>query len=355
MKIDFITSRLSGGGAERVMAILANHFAEKGYIVSLISFNEGDAYPLKPEINRIRLHDGKFSNHRLRSFYSLYKHYKIKSNRPDVIIAFITLINLIAILVAKIYKIKIIVSEHNSHLQAQQPKFLTHFTRNFIYRMSDYVTVLTGFDINFYKKKKAKVVVMPNPCTFIPLAENSHPREKTILAIGDLNRYHHKGFDNLIGLIGPVLKKYPEWSLNLIGGGLKGKEFLVSLAEQEDIVNQVQFSGFQNNVNEHMKKASIYILSSRYEGLPMVLLEAMSQGMTCIAYDCKTGPADLITSNFNGLLVEDQNIAHMQAGLIELIENDELRKQLSLNAIRSLDEYSMESIAHKWEELFKTF
>ena len=101
-----------------------------------------------------------------------------------------------------------------------------------------------------------------------------------------------------------------------------------------------------------MKNAEIFILSSRFEGLPMVLLEAMSQGMACIAYNCKTGPSDIINNKENGLLIEDQNIVAMQESLDLLIYNKKLRKELSDNALRSLDRFSMQTIIAKWEELF---
>ena len=101
-----------------------------------------------------------------------------------------------------------------------------------------------------------------------------------------------------------------------------------------------------------MKKAEIFILSSRFEGLPMVIMEALSQGMACIAYDCKTGPSDIIVNGTNGLLIEDQNIVAMQESLGLLINNKKLRKELSDNALTSLDRFSMQTIITKWEELF---
>ena len=356
MKLDFIITALSGGGAERVMVILANNFAEKGYEVSLITFNgkpEGDAYHLDKKIKRIRLHDGKFSNHKIRSLNNLYNYYKTEQNRPDTIISFLTFTNLISILVAKLYKIKIIVSEHISHLQGPKPELLSNITRGYIYRLSDFVTVLTAFDIQYYKKRKANVIVMPNPCTYSPIEENNHKRDKVILAVGSLDRYHHKGFDNLIEFITPVLIANPDWSLKIIGGGITGEPHLKSLVKKNNITKQIIFTGFQNNVSEHMKNSSIFILSSRFEGLPMVLLEAMSQGMACISYNCKTGPSDIINHLTNGILVEDQNKSAMKKQLLELINNEDLRTSLSKNAVKSIDSFSIEAISSKWETLFK--
>lgn len=354
MKIDFILSSLIGGGAERVLVILANYFAQKAFTVRIITFNKGDAYTLNPNITRIELHDGKIKNHKIRSLKNLHGFYKNKNNRPDVIISFITQTSLISIIVAKIFNIKIIVSEHNSYLRAQHPKLLTQFTRTFLYPFANYLTVLTKFDIDYYKRKGVRVIVMPNPCTFASLNETNFNRHKTILAVGHLDRFHHKGFDNLLELIAPILKKHKDWTLKIVGDGEKGMQHLKQLAKLNTIEKQVVFTGFRNDVNNLMKESDIFILPSRFEGLPMVLLEAMSQGMACIAYDCKTGPADIIDHEKNGLLIEDQNMEAMQKELSDLIQNKELRDELRQEAVKSLDKFSMENIGAQWEQLFRT-
>ena len=353
MKIDFIIGSLTGGGAERVLVLLGNYFAENGHTVRIITFYDGDAYELDSRISRVRLHDGKIKNHKIRSLINLFGFYKKKSNRPNVIISFITQTNLISIIIAKIYGINIIVSEHNSYLRAQHPKNLTNFTRTFLYPLANYLTVLTSFDIDYYKKKKVNVVVMPNPCSFTPIVEHNKTKDKTILAIGNLDRYHHKGFDNLLSLVAPVLKNHKDWTLKIIGGGEKGLKFLTKLVNQHNIQNQVIFTGFRKDVNQIMERSEVFILSSRYEGLPMVLLEAMSQGMACIAYDCKTGPADIIENDINGLLIEDQNIEAMQKGLEKLICNEKLRFNLSCNATKTIDKFSLENIGQQWVQLFQ--
>ncbi|RTE53801.1 glycosyltransferase family 4 protein [Arenibacter aquaticus] len=352
MKIDFIIGSLTGGGAERVLVLLANYFVENGHTVRIITFYDGDAYELDSRISRVRLHGGKIKNHKIRSLKNLIGFYRIKDNRPNVIISFITQTNLVSIIVAKIYDINIIVSEHNSYLRAQHPKYLTNFTRTFLYPLANYLTVLTSFDIEYYKKKKVNVVVMPNPCSFAPIVEHNKTKDKTILAIGNLDRYHHKGFDNLLTLIAPVLHNHKDWTLKIIGGGEKGLKFLTKLVNQHNIQDQVIFTGFRKDVNQIMQRSEVFILSSRYEGLPMVLLEAMSQGMACIAYDCKTGPADIIENGKNGLLIEDQNSEAMQKELSKLLHDNALRNKLRNHAVQSLNRFSMENIGQQWEQIF---
>ena len=350
MKIDFIIASLTGGGAERVLILLANELRKKNNEVSIITFNGQDDYAYGSGIKRVKLHEGFFNNHTIRRFFQLNKYYLKKKNRPDIIISFLPPVSFVAILVAKFYGIKIIASEHINHLQVENKTVA--FTRNYVYRLANRITVLTKFDVSFYEKKGAKVVVMPNPCTFENIIANEHARKKVILAIGHLNRYHHKGFDNLIKLISPILEENKDWSLNFVGAGDKGQNYLKSLI-QGNIQNQIVFSGFSTEVKTLMKESAIFVLSSRFEGLPMVLLEAMSQGMSCIAFDCKTGPSDIITDGKNGLLIQDQNIGAMQDGLVQLIIDENLRKKLGDNAIMSLDSFSIDNIITKCQNLFE--
>ena len=194
---------------------------------------------------------------------------------------------------------------------------------------------------------------MPNPCTFTPIKENTLTRGKVILAIGSLDRYHDKGFDNLIKLISPVLKQHPDWMLKIVGKGEIGRAFLEELAIENGVEQQIIFTGFRKDVNDLMKGSEVFILSSRSEGLPMVLLEAMSQGMACIAYDCITGPSEMIINNQNGLLISDQDMHAMQTALVDLIEDEGLRRKLGQGALNTLNRYSLENVYNLWNNVFQ--
>lgn len=357
MKIHLIISSLGTGGAERVLTLMANSLSKNpNNEVSVITlFDTKDNYSLNPAVNKIEIKRfNSIPTHTIRSIVNLSNFYKKKSNRPDIIISFVTLTNLITIIVARLFKIKIIAQEHNSHLRHMKGRKLsTLLTKQYVYKKADIVTVLTSFDIPYYKKYGVNVTVLPNPCSFKAISDNTHEREKSILAVGHLDRYHHKGFDNLIKLIAPVLKKNPDWTLKIAGSGSKGLEFLSKLVEEHKLKEKVEFLGFRENISELMRLYSIFILPSRFEGLPMVLLEAMSQGMACIAYDCKTGPSDIIINNNNGLLINDQDSQSMQSKLELLLNNEKLRSELSREAINSLDRFHISTITENYENLIK--
>ena len=356
MKIDFVISSLTPGGAERVLVLMANSLARNSNneVSVIVLYKTEDAYKLDPAVKKIELKQSKhILNYTLYSIINLSKFYWKKSQRPDILISFLTTTNFIGIIVAKLFSIKIIAQEHISFSgYGGDNNFITKITRKYLYKRADAVTVLTSHDVANYKKLGVDVFVMPNPCSFKPITENSHPRDKVILAVGNLNRYHHKGFDNLISFMVPIFDEYPEWRLKIAGSGEEGLKYLTELAREKKILDKIIFTGFTENISELMYNSSIFILPSRFEGLPMVLLEAMSQGMACIAYDCVTGPSDIINGNENGLLIEDQNIEEMQLGLRKLLDNEELRSNLATKGIKSLDEFHISAITNRYEMLF---
>lgn len=355
MRIDFVIGSLEAGGAERVVSILANYFADKNHKVRIITFYGSDNFDLHPAITRIKFHKKRLINYAtVRGFFSLLQFYYKKENRPDVICSHIDLVGYTTIIPSQLYGIKLTVSEHFNH-HNQKTTFAKRFLWNWLYRYPDAVTILTKFDMPFFKNKNRNVVVMPNPCSFKPANGLKLEREKIILAIGNLNRYHHKGFDNLIELMTPIFKNNSEWHLKIVGNGDEGKKILQNLIKKNKIEDRVTFTGYRKDVQEIMKKSEIFILSSRHEGLPMVLIEAMSQGMVCISYDCISGPSEVITNNIDGILVTDQDKNEMIMKLENLINSDQLRENIRSNTPQSLEKFSLETVGSKWERLFDSF
>ncbi len=355
--IIFIISSLSSGGAERVMSIIVNNLSELGYDISII-VKQGNKpfYQINDKVKII------YPKHKIK-YNTLYskvvgraKVYRdiyliIKRNKPDLVISFSTTTNASVIIICKILKIKVIVSEHNNYKIGLDNIFIM-FIKKYIYKFSDKVTVLTKRDdVEYYGKFLNNVVVMPNPLSFLPVEKKIYNNKNIILAIGNLDRWKHKGFDKLIYLYSKIYQYYPGWKLYIVGGG-SGK-YLKSLIELYAISDNVFLIGETTDVVEIMHLSTIFVMTSRWEGLPMVLIEAMSQGLPCIAFDCFTGPGDIITNNVDGLLVEDQNDEEFERKLIELIENRQLQEELSVNAIETSKKYSYHIIINKWIELIE--
>jgi glycosyltransferase involved in cell wall biosynthesis len=351
MKIDFLVNSLVAGGAERVLILLANYFDEQGHDVSIITFNEPEVFSANESVKRIKLHDGSIKNHTIRGINNLLSYYSKRKRRPDILMPFMTQTNFTGILIGKIYGIKVVSAEHNNHVR--ETDFIGRITRKFMYRISNALTVLTTFDEKHYSENGVNVYIMPNPCTFEIYNESERNRKKIILAVGDLNRYHHKGFDNLVPLIAPVLKNNPEWKLKFVGGGEDGTQLLKNLAIEHKVENQIIFEGYSTEVARLMSDSEIYVMSSRTEGLPMVLLEAFARRTACISFNCITGPSDIINHNKNGLLIEDQNFDEMAKQLDMLMNDSELRLKLTNEGANSLDRYKIETIYNNYLNIFE--
>lgn len=356
LKIDLFISSLTSGGAERVVSLLANKFVDRGHKVRLITFSQlKDAYILDPRVERIN-YDKRiylFNYTSIKCFFFLLGFYFKKKNRPDVICAHMTLMGYPTIPISLIYGIKLIVTEHTNHINSGS--FLSsRIVWRLFYPFADAITVLTNFDVPFFKKFNKNTLVITNPCSFEMLKDDQIPgeREKIILSVGSLDRYKEKGFDNLIEIAHKVLPGNPEWKLKIVGDGVHGKKFLQNKVNELNISNQVIFTGFRSDVIDIMRKSEIFILHSRFEGMPMALLEAMTQKMVCISYNCISGPAEIITNNKNGILIKNQDKMEMVEKLNLLLQDKVLRSFLRENINGSLNKFSINEVVNKWEKLF---
>lgn len=365
MKVSIVIGTLIHGGAHRVACIQANELAERGYEVTLllvvgalqlpyeISPKVKVLHALPPENLEFSGIQSKIKRKLLAPFYLVRM---LKTIKPDLVISHIQSTNREAILSCKYLNIPIIACEHTSFNMPYgiAGKF-AYIDRRFIYKLANQITVLTASDIDgFYSKYLNHVAVMPNPCTFEPqLVVNQGSRNKVILAVGDINRINIKGWDNLIEIFSNVSPEYPEWKLQFAGAGESGKAKLQKLASEKGIAGKVEFLGPVTDVKDLLQSSSVFILTSRNEGLPMALIEAMSQGCACIAYDCKTGPSDIITDSTDGFLVENQNIKVMCDKLRTLLSYEDKRATFSEEAVISSQQFSKNKIFDKWEELIK--
>jgi glycosyltransferase involved in cell wall biosynthesis len=168
---------------------------------------------------------------------------------------------------------------------------------------------------------------------------------KVVLAAGRLVR--QKGYDRLIKAWSLVAPKHPDWRLEIYGQGPK-EERLRELIAEHGVGDSVALGPPVDDMGAVMARSSIFALSSRWEGLPLVLLEAMSVGMAVVSFDCPTGPASVIDDHVNGLLIRPRTIANFAAALEEMISDEELRRRCSAAAIETMREYRMDEIGSRW-------
>jgi GalNAc-alpha-(1->4)-GalNAc-alpha-(1->3)-diNAcBac-PP-undecaprenol alpha-1,4-N-acetyl-D-galactosaminyltransferase len=355
MKLLFFIGSMRGGGAERVMAVLTDELAKRGHEITLVVMSSYPSfYKLNKDVKLIQF-DNRVNNslfgkikYKLKSYFFIRQ--KIKKINPDVVIPFMYSLITPVLISSLFLNIPVIASEHITF--DKEMSFRLRFKRLYLNKLADRVTVLTEHDFNYIGNRLRNKVVMPNPLPYKPIDEFSNKREKIILAAGNINRYYHKGFDNLIKIWGKIANKYPEWKLLIAGGGNdENIRKLRELANKYNVNSQFELLGRVKDLDKKLRESSIFVLSSRYEGFGMVLIEAMSQGCACISFDCTAGPREIINNDVDGILVEDQNMDDMTLALSDLIENEDKRERLATEAIKSVDRFSVKNITDKWERL----
>ena len=219
------------------------------------------------------------------------------------------------------------------------------------YPRLDALAVLTETDrrdyVGLFRSGAPPVVLLPNA---VPAIEGGRadPTRKTVVAAGRLTRA--KGFDRLIPAWSQVARSHPDWRLEIYGSGPE-RDALQLLVDQHGLSGTVQLKGRTNRLGHAFANSSIFVLSSRREGFPMVILEAMSRGLPVVSFDCPTGPAEIVVDDHNGVLVPNGDIPALTEALRQLIEDDEQRARLGNGALETATRYDVESIGKQWTEL----
>ncbi|GLW06394.1 hypothetical protein Misp01_15240 [Microtetraspora sp. NBRC 13810] len=218
------------------------------------------------------------------------------------------------------------------------------------YGAFDAVVVLTETDRKEYEQVLPGVRVerIPNAVHTVD-QRRSEQNNKVVIAAGRL--VAQKGFDMLMPAFAEVVRRHPDWQLRVYGTGPK-KDRLRKQIEKLRLYNNVFLMGRTEHFDEELAKASLFVLSSRFEGLPMVMIEAMSHALPIVSFDCPTGPADVLTSGVEGVLVPPGDSEALGRALADLIGDREGRLRMGAAAVRTVQAYSPASVMPQWESLY---
>jgi glycosyltransferase involved in cell wall biosynthesis len=203
----------------------------------------------------------------------------------------------------------------------------------------DYSALLTGTGTH--------VARIPNALPEVP-GERSSLRRPLVVAAGRLTP--QKGFDLLIPAFAQVARKRPDWMLRIYGAGPKLTR-LRRLVFEHHVYNNVFLMGSTEHLGEELSEASVYALSSRYEGFGMVIIEAMSKGVPVVSFDCPRGPSEIISDGVDGLLVGNGDVDGLAEALLRLIEDEDARRRMGEAALQTSARYALSVVGDAWEDL----
>lgn len=348
-KIFFFIPRMGGGGAERVVANLANKFVSDGNEVTIYTPTDTNSfYELDNRINfeSANLRISKRAGIRqilmvingIKLYFKFEK--KVRGMNPDDVISFLTETNLIA-LFHKHKNYRLIVSERNdpSRFNRCFQKFLKK-----AYARSDVLVCQSSIVASFFGTDNA--VVIPNP---INVSELPFPYEgeknKEIVAVGRLMK--QKNFHLLITVFSKIHKDFPEFVLRIFGEGVLRGE-LQNLINSLGISEWVFLEGSKKDVIDEYKKASLFVMSSNYEGYPNALVEAMAMGLPVICTDFASGTAKELIGKKNGLLVPCNNAKEMEIALRKMLSDTVSLSKMGLENRKVREDLDINKVIEKW-------
>lgn len=346
MKILFLINHLADGGAERVAATLLNHLCEK-HEVELALFSKKQAsFNINHQIPTQKIIVS--GNNKVIKVIRRVSRIKklIKETNPDLIITFMVDLSMQVLLANCLTSKNLIVSEHITIQNTRQPHRL--ITRHILYRLASKIVFISKSDYNYAKWIKRKTYIY-NPLCY-PITQTSY-KEKRIVAIGPQKRWRSKGFDMLISAWSKIASSYPYWKLQFVGAN--NDNYISNLAKLYGLEERIDFLGWTDEIDKVLQTKSIYVLSSRREGFPCSLIEAMSQGCACLAFDCKTGPNEIITDGKSGLLARNGDIDDLANKLEMLINDEQLRLRLSAGAIEEVKRFDKNVFFAEWDKLIE--
>ena len=363
----------NGGGTERVLSIVANGLVQYPYEIMILSVGKG-LEPTYETDSRIQLQElnistsyprkspgngGALAKVLYEGTKTIWRHQTqliitnkiteiLQQWRPDVVVAVdLQMYHNIEPTRRKL-GFSTIAWEHFS-LEGKSGLYLD-YSRRLATKYASRVVVLSDADLKAYQKKYPKATNLQriyNPLAF-ELSNNIQVQNKVVVAAG---RYApQKGFDLLLEVWAKIAKQVPDWELRIFGDGPdRGK--LQEIIDAHSMTN-AKLCGFTNCLNKEMESASIFVLSSRYEGFGLVLLEAQAKGLPCVSFSCPQGPVEIIDDGVNGLLVPPGNTEVFAEKLLMLMQDTTLRQSFSENSQKALHRFELSTVVAQWVALF---
>ena len=362
MRLTLVTSSLSCGGAERAAILIAEGLLKKGHQVSFVTITgtERDFYKVPDGVHRLALDIAANSPTPFHALWNnLYRLWVLRQTirviEPNAVISFMAETNILTLFALIQTNYPVIVNEQNNPETNTQK--LWKQLRHWIYpRANKVVSVSEGVD-NYFDDwlPKTQRAIIFNPLQPIndepgnfDLPTGADSSKKWAIAMGRL--VYQKNFELLLSAFHKIIDRYPDWQLLIFGEGEMRKE-LENLRDQLGLGDRVLLPGQTNNPIAVLKTAQLFILSSRWEGLPAVLFEALACGLPVVSTDCPSGPREIIRDGIDGILVPNEDVSALTAAMERLMSDEKERQRLADRAKEVTESFSLEKVMSIWESL----
>jgi glycosyltransferase involved in cell wall biosynthesis len=360
-RLTLVVPSLAMGGAERVVARMANHWAARGDAVTVITLSAPvtDTYSLDPPVTRIALDLMRDSRGSIGASFNNWIRVRrlreaIRQSQPDTVISFTDRMNVVTLLACRPLGVDTVVSERID--PSQQPLGrIWSWLRRRVYPQSRALVVQTET-----VRRQMEPLMHGRPIYVIPNTVDApagarEPRQSTdrcsqLAAMGRLAP--QKGFDLLIDAFARAAEDKPDWSLSILGEGPERRR-LEEQIHARGLDERVRLYGWVPDPAAVLRNCDAFVLPSRFEGFPNALLEAMALGLPAVAADCPSGPAEIIRHEVDGLLVAAGDVSALSAAIRRLMLDDQLRGQLGAEAAHVVDRFSGERYFARWEAVFR--
>lgn len=354
MRINFLEKDITAnGGIERVVVTLANNLSKfYNYNIKIISINksykESIVFDIDNNIEVIFLdYENKYKDS-IRSCVSelIFINKYIKKNKVDILITTCTYHNVYVAFLKKFLDIKVIASHHEEY-SSDTEKW--NKLKKMLYKNLDAVVTLTKFDYYKYKKFNDNVFVIPNAISF----ERKYQYNKNSKKIITLSRLSiEKSIDYSIKAFERLNKKYSDWELEIVGDG-PDRDRLEKIIKNHKLEEFVKISEFEKDVTKKYREAAFTVLTSQKEGFGCILIESKAVGVPVVSFE-NIGPNEIIQKGIDGFIVEKNNIKELAETMEKLINNKDLRIEMSKKAYLDSEKYTIDKICNRWNKIIKS-
>lgn len=346
MKISFFIGSLQRAGAERVISILANHYAELGHEVDVcILLNNTIGYKLNKNVKVCDFTSpkGGYLSKAPKWLHNIRKY--LKENKPDKVVSFVGRINALVLFASRKLSIPVIVSERNDPKRDGRNKFMLWLCDK-LYKKANAIVYQTNYQKGCFSSSLNKIShIIENPVSVS--AKRGKNDSLHIVTAGRLSE--QKNQKMLISAVKALSNEYPTIKLDIFGNGPL-KENLQEMVNELELQNNVFFMGNIPNLHEKMVNSSAFVMTSEFEGMPNALLEALMMGIPCISTNF-AGCDEIIEDGENGLIVERNNVHQLCEALKRIFEEKGLHEKLSKNALNFSEKFKEKNVLSKWDEI----